>query len=190
MWLRRRPLRSFCDLCDSFPEHPNPLCLASADHTAGASPPREPCAPSRTPQIYLRTYNRQLLPPLQFCARRSVARRARIGENPSGTLSEGIGASAGEGARATGRSPAPPGVNPPPPTPRRARASLPPPSLRSAHAPHVGRIPGPAAAPRRPPNPSRSRAPPPAPQTRFETTPERLPVLGSSLLHCLKETPS
>ena len=56
----------------------------------------------------------------------------------------GVAPSARFPHRALAGGPASPRVNPPLPTPRRARASLPPPSLRSAHAPPLFRIPGPA----------------------------------------------
>ena len=72
----------------------------------------------------------------------------------------GVAPSARFPHRALAGGPASPRVNPPLPTPRRARASLPPPSLRSAHAPLLFRIPGPAGllvARRTPP----AHAPPP-----------------------------
>ena len=110
---------------------------------------------------------------LQIHPLRSVARRARIGPTRTGLHRRGSARARGKGRerradhlphplshlaskrcrrrsfyahpqRALAGGPASPRVNPPLPTPRRARASLPPPSLRSAHAPPLFRIPGPA----------------------------------------------
>ena len=110
---------------------------------------------------------------LQIHPLRSVARRARIGPTRTGLHRRGSARARGKGRERradhlphplphlaskrcrrrsfctlppprVGRGPPPPRVNPPLPSPRRARASLPPPSLRSAHAPPLFRIPGPA----------------------------------------------
>ena len=110
---------------------------------------------------------------LQFHPLRSLAGRARIGPTLTGLHRRGSARVRGKGRerradhlphplshlaskrcrrrsfyahpqRALAGGPASPRVNPPLPTPRRARASLPPPSLRSAHAPPLFRIPGPA----------------------------------------------
>ena len=136
---------------------------------------------------------------LQIHPLRSVARRARIGPTRTGLHRRGSARARGKGRERradhlphplphlaskrcrrrsfctlppprVGRGPPPPRVNPPLPSPRRARASLPPPplptqhSLRSAHAPHLGRIPGPAVAPPRP------RRGPPSPAERLPLT--------------------
>ena len=137
---------------------------------------------------------------LQIHPLRSVARRARIGPTRTGLHRRGSARARGKGRERradhlpnpllhlaskrcrrrsfcthppprVGRGP--PRVNPPLPSPRRARASLPPPSLRSAHAPPLFRIPGPAGplvARRSPP----AHAPPPPP------LPQVLPSLSST----------
>ena len=97
----------------------------------------------------------------------------------------GVAPSARFPHRALAGGPDSPRVNPPLPTPRRARASLPPPSLRSAHAPPLFRIPGPAGplvARRSPPLtrprpcPPRHRCSPPSPRRTRRRSVRRPPL--------------
>ena len=151
---------------------------------------------------------------LQIHPLRSVARRARIGPTRTGLHRRGSARARGKGRERradhlphplphlaskrcrrrsfctlppprVGRGPPPPRVNPPLPSPRRARASLPPPSLRSAHAPPLFRIPGPAGplvARRSPPLtrprpcPPRHRCSPPSPRRTRRRSVRRPPL--------------